>query len=181
MIEALSHFETQAVTSRNTSINGNKLPRAFTVVSEKFGWEPGTVNLDIGGGRYDNATEFLETYGVSNLVFDPYNRSVEHNQKVLEQVSGGGADTVTLSNVLCVISEREIQDKVLRLAHDSLKAFGTVYITLYEGDGSGAGRMTGKDQWQENRKLSDYLKQVKAVFGCAEMRWGMIWAIKEWR
>lgn len=169
----------QTITSKNTSINGIKIPKVFTLVSDRYGWEPDTVNLDIGGGRYDNATEYLAAKQVSNLVFDPYNRSEDHNQAILNALKNSGADTVTLSNVLCVIAEKDIQNQILHSAQHHLKPFGILYITLYEGDRSGVGRMTGKDQWQENRKLADYLEQVKAVFGSAEMRWGMIRAIKE--
>ena len=168
----------QNISSRNTSINGSRLPRVFSIVGTKLGWELDSVNLDIGGGRYNNATEYLAQIGVRNLIWDPYNRSEDHNAKIADYVSEELVDTVTLSNVLCVIAERRVQDSVLQMAYDVLKPFGSVYITVYEGDKSSEGRQTGPDQWQENRKLADYLDQVKSVFGEAEMRWGMIRAVK---
>lgn len=169
----------QSVTSKNTSINGNKLPKVFKLVESRYGWEPDSVNLDLGGGRYDNATEYLAERDVENLIFDPYNRSEDHNDAIMDRIETNQVDTVTLSNVLCVIPERFVQDLILHIAHKSLKPGGILYLTAYEGDKSGKGRNTGKDQWQENRKLADYAEQVNKVFGACEIKYGMIRAIRE--
>ena len=86
----------QEFTSENTSINSGKLPAVFNMVS----FEPGTINLDFGGGRFDNVAEYLTQYDVVNLVYDPYNRSKEHNREVIKTIrDAGGADTATCSNV----------------------------------------------------------------------------------
>lgn len=179
LLEKSDFVKDQSVTSKNTSINGNKLPKVFTLVESKYGWEPDTINLDIGGGRYDNATEYLKAYKVDNLIFDPFNRSEDHNNSVLSTLLERKADTVTLSNVLCVIPERDIQDRLLQMAFDHLRPGGILYLTVYEGDRTGNGRMTGKDQWQEHRRIRDYLGQVNRVFGVSEVKYGMIRAIKE--
>lgn len=172
-------FEGQTVTSKNTSINGNKLPKVFKLVEARYGWEPGSINLDLGGGRYDNATEYLKDFEVKNLILDPYNRSDEHNDSVIKEIESNPVDTVTLSNVLCVIQERFIQDLILQMAYNHLRPGGILYLTTYEGDRTGVGRRTGKDQWQENRKLADYVEQVSRVFGACEAKYGMIRAIRE--
>lgn len=174
-----NRFRHQSVTSKNTSINGSKLPKVFRLVESKYGWEPATTNLDIGGGRYDNASDFLSNLGVTNLIFDPFNRDVTHNNNVMKKVGHKKADTVTLSNVLCVIPEKDIQNQLIQMAYENLKPYGILYLTIYEGDGQGVGRMTGNDQWQEHRKLADYRGQVESVFGRCEIRYGMIRAIKE--
>ena len=44
----------------------------------------GSRNLDLGGGKYDIATDELASEGVSNLVFDPFNRSMKHNLEVVD-------------------------------------------------------------------------------------------------
>ena len=46
--------ESQKFTSAATSINKSKLPKGYTTVGKHFGWEKGTVHLDIGGGRNRN-------------------------------------------------------------------------------------------------------------------------------
>ena len=69
----------QKITSKDTSINKNVYPAVFNRVKD---WEEGTVNLDIGGGKYDTATDYLENFGVENLIYDPYNRDEEWNKDV---------------------------------------------------------------------------------------------------
>ena len=102
---------TQEYTSANTSINSVKLPAIFSMVNFK----PETINLDYGGGKFDNATTALEGKGVTNLIYDPYNRSSGHNKDVIDTVrKNGGADTVTCSNVLNVIKEPEARKAVIK-------------------------------------------------------------------
>lgn len=151
----------QKYSSAATSINSSKLPALFNMVD----FEEGSINLDYGGGRFDNVAEYLEKeYGATNLVYDKYNRSAEHNRSVLEQVrKNGGADTVTCSNVLNVIAEESERLAVLRNCKRYLKAGGNCYITVYEGNGSGEGRET-KAGYQLNRKTKDYEEEIKKVF-----------------
>lgn len=150
----------QKISSAATSINSSKLPAIFRMV--KF--QPDTLNLDYGGGRFDNAAEELAKINVTNLVYDPYNRSSEHNQDVLKQVrANGGADTVTISNVLNVIAEPEARQTVLRNAKKLVKSGGKVYITVYEGNKSGSGSET-KAGYQLNKDTKDYVDEISQVF-----------------
>ena len=124
----------QEFTSENTSINSGKLPAIFNMVH----FEPGTINIDYGGGKFDNVADYLTQYDVINLVYDPYNRSKEHNKEVLRTCkAAGGADTATCSNVLNVIKEPEVRKNVLENIKKIVKPTGTVYITVYEGSGKG--------------------------------------------
>ena len=157
---ALDMSKRQDKTSAATSINSAKLP----VLYGKVAFKTGTVNLDIGGGRFDNVTDFLATKGVKNYIYDPYNRSAEHNAAVAEATQEGQSDTVTISNVLNVIDSLDGRRQVLENAVDAVKPDGTVYITVYEGDGSGIARSTGKDQFQLNRKTADYVSEVQEYF-----------------
>lgn len=168
----------QLYSSADTSINDKKLPAVFTKVRLAGGWQSGTVNVDLGGGRFDNAVDALAEQGVESLVFDPFNRAPDHNRRVAERVANGGADTATISNVLNVIQESENRERLLLQAMDALKPGGTLYVTVYEGNGTGVGAQTSKG-WQENRKLRDYLDEVKQVFPDASMKGGMIIAKKE--
>lgn len=151
----------QQYSSAATSINSSKLPALFKMVD----FEEGSINLDYGGGKFDNVAEYLEdTYGATNLVYDKYNRSAEHNKEVLNQVrKNGGADTVTCSNVLNVIAEESERLAVLRNCKRYLKSGGTCYITVYEGSGSGEGSPT-KAGYQLNRKTKDYEDEIRKVF-----------------
>ena len=161
----------QTFTSANTSINKGKVPAVFT----KAWWKKGTVNLDLGGGKYDTATEYLHAREVANLVWDPYNRSEAENLSVMcILASRGGADSCTISNVLNVIDSAEARHELLNRAWDCTRYRAPIFITVYEGDRSGVGRQTGKDQWQNNRPLRDYLDEVKAVFPNATILKGMI-------
>lgn len=130
---------------------------------------PGSVNADIGGGRFDDATTFLADHGVTSLVYDPGNRSEAWNRRVLEQVEDGRADSATIANVLNVIPDPGVRAAVLRLAANVVRPGGPVFVGVYEGDGKGNGRETSKG-WQENRKLASYLPEVLAVFPDASIR-----------
>ena len=168
----------QSVGSAKTSINKGKLPVLFTTVKD---WKPGTVNLDLGGGQYDNATEYLKTLGVTSYILDKYNRSPEENARAAAATQEGQADTVTISNVLNAIREQSGRDEVLRNAVDAVKPDGTVYITVYEGapKNRGVGKYSQFDlevqsdgstkkvpiSWQENRLTSSYIPEVRAFFG----------------
>lgn len=81
--------DAQEFSSAATSINKAKLPTGYTIVHKKFGWKPETTHVDIGGGKFDNAVEFLKDLGVEAHVYDPFNRTPEHNQRVMERVSKG--------------------------------------------------------------------------------------------
>ena len=150
----------QEFTSENTSINSKKLPAIFNMVS----FEPGTVNIDYGGGKFDNVAEYLAQYDVINLVYDPYNRSKEHNSEVISLIrEHGGADTATCSNVLNVIKEPEVRLNVLKNIKKLVKPNGTVYITVYEGTGAGDSKPT-KSGYQLNKKTADYMDEIQQVF-----------------
>lgn len=171
--------ESQRFTSAATSINKSKLPKGYTAVGKHFGWEKGTTHLDIGGGRFDNAIEHLADHGVTAHVYDPYNRSEEHNTNAMSKAGNGQADTVSLFNVLNVIEEPEHHVNALRLAHSSLKPKGKLFVGVYEGDKSGKGKQTGKDAYQRNERLDAYLPTVQSVFPNAKIHKGVIHATKE--
>ena len=160
----------QEFTSENTSINSSKLPAIFKMIS----LEPGTINIDYGGGRFDNVADYLTQFDIINLVYDPYNRTKEHNSEVIRTVrKAGGADTATCSNVLNVIKEPEVRLNVLQNISKLVKPSGTVYITVYEGSGKGDEGPT-KSGYQLNRKTADYLEEIQQVFPNAERKGKLI-------
>jgi hypothetical protein len=160
----------QEITSQETSINEKKIPAVFNQVKE---WKEGTVNADIGGGRFDNVTDWLRDRGVENLIIDWFNRDRAFNEKNINRVRGGRADTATVSNVLNVIQEPEARDLVISQAADAIKPDGTAYFYIYEGKGDGVGRQTTKG-WQENRKTQTYIDEISQHFENVERRNQMI-------
>ena len=151
----------QEFSSAATSINGSKLPAIFKLVD----FHTNTLNLDYGGGKFDNATEYLKTLGVTNLIYDKFNRTAQHNQEVIRAVlENGGADTCTLSNVLNVIKEESIRHEILVNIYKLLKSDGILYITVFEGQ---PGQKEGptKSGYQLARKTSEYIDEVANVFG----------------
>ena len=164
----------QEYTSAKTSINGNKLPAVFKLVNFK----PNTVNLDYGGGKFDNATEYLANQNVTNLIYDPYNRTAEHNNKVIREIKkNGGADTATCSNVLNVIKEPKVRLNVLKNINKLVKPNGTVYITVYEGK-KGSVEGPTSSGYQLHRPTESYLEEIQTVFPDAKRKGKLIVAHK---
>jgi hypothetical protein len=166
----------QEYTSAKTSIK--QVPAGFKIVDKYFGWYQGTVNLDIGGGKYDLMTDVLKEKGVTNLVYDPYNRSVVHNVKIVYKISEMSVDTVTIFNVLNVIKEHDIQMDVIKLAYNSLKKGGMVFVrSTYKNPAKQSG-VTKSGTFQHYLTQEDYLEMIKEVFPEAKLKYGIIFAHK---
>jgi hypothetical protein len=120
----------------------------------------GDINLDYGGGKYDLGTNFLKQYGVTNLVYDKFSRSEEHNNKILQILKDRKADTVTLLNVINVIEDIDDRIFVIKDAYSHLKVGGYMLIMVYAGTKKKSG-LTKSKTWQENRKLSTYLPEIQ--------------------
>ena len=169
-------MHTQEYSSAKTSINSTKIPAVFKKVS----WIRGTINLDYGGGKYDTATVYLKTQGVANHIYDPFNRTHDENMRALTR---GPFDTVTCSNVLNVIFSVEDRVLALKVIRGMVKIGGKAYITVYEGDKSGETKVNEKkDSCQLNRRLKEYLSEVKMAFvgekDTITMKNGVITAIR---
>ena len=168
----------QTITSADTSINATKLPAAFTKLNKEGKFKKGSINMDIGGGRFDNANTLLQKNEATNVVYDPFNRSKEQNQQAVNKAAEGKSDTATINNVLNVIKDEVNQLRVLRQAQNALKPGGEVFVSVYEGSGTGVGKATTKG-YQQNKKLKDYMDTVKKVFPNATIKDGIIRAKKE--
>lgn len=156
----------QRYTSRGTSINRRR-PAIYTkLMKAGIRFERETA-IDYGCGRY------FDDYGLPKTVvgYDPY------NGKGNEDLLDGFYDVAICSNVLNVIAEPEVREDIL---FDLARIAETVYITVYEGDKSGKGKPSGKDSWQENRRLRDYLPEVEDVFSEVTIKNGVIIARWPW-
>lgn len=143
----------QKYRSAKTSINSAKLPAIYNLRANSL---RDREIIDIGGGKYDIAKEWGKENGASVNIYDPYNRSEEENERVLDKER---YDVSILSNVLNVICESDIRKDLILLA---VEKSPVVFITVYEGDGSGVGRESQDDCWQENRKTKDYVEEIRS-------------------
>jgi hypothetical protein len=116
----------QNFTSKGTSINCSKLPRAY-----RFAIPAGAVVVDYGCGRY---TEHLQRSAIERgwtwYGFDPFNRTAAENGPAVDVLQSRTADYVICSNVLNVIDS------------------DAAVFTVYEGNGTGTGKQTGPDAFQ---------------------------------
>lgn len=148
----------QAITSAKTSIM--QIPALFKHKAVVFG----KTNIDIGGGRFDLAKNYLAERGTKSMIFDPYNRSAQENSETLAFLqSGKRADTATCANVLNVIAEPAARSNVILEAAKAIKPDGTAYFMVYEGNGTGVGKQTSSG-WQNNRMTADYVDEIRRWF-----------------
>lgn len=166
----------QEYSSAKSSIK--QIPMGFGIVNKVFGWQPNTVNLDIGGGKYDLMTEKLKEKNVTNLIYDPYNRSEEENNLVLLQSIPCIVDTVTIFNVLNVIKEHENQIEALRLAYKALKCGGYLYVRSTYMNKLKRSAVTKSGTFQHYLTMSDYLLIIREIFPLAQLKYGLIYSIK---
>lgn len=139
----------QKYTSADTSINSKKKPAIYRMIKNRV--DENTQVLDYGCGKYFDNYELSDNYSG----YDPYNRD---DKSVLDKKY----DVVLCSNVLNVIMELEQRIDLL----NTLKGLADkVFITVYEGNGSGKGKVTKKDCYQLNRKRGDYIPELVSVFG----------------
>jgi len=144
--------QASAKTSRNI------IPSAFKA------FDVGQVNLDFGGGKYDTATEFLKEKNVTNLVFDPFNRSKEHNTLIMSQVIVNGCDSITCLNVLNVIplTERLQVYKHIKMILETTRCKKVIF-QMYAGNGTGIEQFTNGVN-QNNLRLTHYFTELLEHF-----------------
>lgn len=167
--------------------NPMRLPSVFNKINKlskrdnKYVLRNGTINLDYGSGKYDNITTELAKQGITNVSYDPYNRSEQHNKNVINFLSQHPADTVTCSNVLNIIENEEIRKSIYYNIFSSLKNGGIAYFHVSEGDRSGVPVIL-KDYniFQANRRLSFYYYEISDlnIFSIVEKKGGLIIAFK---
>ena len=128
--------------------------------------KPNTKNFDNGGGKYDDNTKYIfEKYKVINYVYDPFSRSFEHNQQIIKDVCLSVFDTSTSNSVLNVIDTREARLHHIKLSYTSLKKNGIAYFKTWFGNKSGKEGKDVNQQFQHNKKINWYLKEIQEVFG----------------
>lgn len=170
LTNALTSAPVQEFDSADTSINSGKLPTVYS----KLEFANGCTVLNYGGGKFNNTIEFGNANGFTDLIFDPFNRTVKWNAAVVKSISEKGVDLAILSNVLNVIKEVDVRGFVLSVLANTLDENKPLFITVYEGDRTGYGRQTSRSAWQENRKLKEYLAEVQKHFTHVKTRYNTI-------
>lgn len=170
LTNALTSAPVQEFNSADTSINSGKLPTVYG----KLEFPAGCTALNYGGGKFNNTIDFGKVNGFTDLVFDPFNRTVEWNSRVIATVYKNGVNLAILSNVLNVIKEATVRGFVLDVLANTLGENKPLFVTVYEGDRTGNGRQTSKSAWQENRKLKEYTAEVKEHFAHVKTRYNTI-------
>lgn len=164
----------QEYDSKLTSINSSQLPKTVKFVEKLL--QPGQQWLDIGGGRFDNSVEYFKKSDVELLVYDPFNRSPEHNSQVVKKVTQQKCDGVMCNNVLNVIAEKTNRKQVIQQAFEAVKENGFVFFLTYEGNKTGEAKITKQTKesncFQMNQKTEFYLDEIKEVFGKSVYRKG---------
>jgi hypothetical protein len=163
--------DNQSVTSEATSRgNANRAPATYKIVQSRDGWEPGTLNADIGSGPFPHMTEALRQSGVENVMWDPFGLDSETNNRAAERFRGGKADTVTVNNVLNIMKKRD-REATIKRASDALKPDGTAYFYVYVPTGAdGKWRQTGKNQGQTYMKAEAYIPEIEKYFAQVERK-----------
>ena len=157
-------YPEQLYDSADTSINVSKKPAGYNELKKRGEIKYGDVIVDIGGGRFDNLVEDAAEEGATVKVYDPFNRTPEHNAAVVDSVKDGQADMAMSHNVLNVIQEDKNIIDIAVQAENAIKPNGKAHFSVYEGDGKGVGKVTTKG-YQRNEKTQAYVPLIEQVFG----------------
>lgn len=148
----------QKYSSKDTSIN------TVNKVYKSYDFPENSLILDYGGGKYDSNKKYMCDKNNSKVViYDKYNREIEHNNNVLEYCKQNVPDFIVCSNVLNVIMEDEIIDYICRDISDYCRENTIIIFSIYECDKSGIGKVTTKG-YQRNQRTCDYLSFIKKYF-----------------
>ena len=127
---------------------------------KKIDWEPESFNLDIGGGAYEVATEWLAERGVTNLVIDKFNRSLYHNHLMRLKTYNLELSSITLANVLNVIQGQMHRIKLLEEVFEYYSEHRCpVYISCYNATGQ-----PSASECQTCMSLTEYIPEIESVF-----------------
>jgi len=168
----------QKITSAATSLK--QVPAILRLIDKDckdpaMFWDRNDVVLDYGGGKYDELTSALAERRVANMIYDPYNRTEDHNNRIREALTNEGADVALCSNVLNVVRESEARREILRDIKRMIKPDAFVIFTVYEGNKSSRGRKTSKG-WQANRPTRNYAREIKKEFRSVKVLGKLIYA-----
>jgi hypothetical protein len=160
----------QKISSAGTSISSiNKIYKLLP----QLGYEKETIILDYGCGKYNKNKEEAEKHGYRWFGYDPYNRSEEENNLTSKLMKLVKPHVIVCSNVCNVIQEDSALMNVLNQIYNYASEDTDIYITIYEGDKSGVGKVTTKG-YQRNEKVSSYKDYICEFFDILEVKGNII-------
>ncbi|CDR33417.1 hypothetical protein [Criblamydia sequanensis] len=134
------------------------------------GYASGVRVVDIGGGEHDyNKAYCLHKYFTSLSILDPFMRTAEHNNLVLQEAKLKPFDSCTSISVLNVINLIKSRMEHIKLCKSVVKECGKVFFKVWPGDGSGIEKVNA-NCFQSNRTLETYLDEIKKVFGSKNVK-----------
>jgi len=143
--------------SLKTSIK--QTPALFKLIDQKHGWEKGTINLDIGAGKFFEASKYLEDRGVYNIKYDINLLTADTVLGILTKIE---PTTATIANVLNVIPKRSDRIKLLEFVDKQIYLTSNNFIGISVYAGNGSKKRSG---FQNNKPLSAYISEIEEVFG----------------
>ena len=153
----------QKYTSANTSLN--QIPCVHKYIDYE---SVGTI-LDYGCGKYTKFKEFIEGKGIKYFGYDPYHKSPEENSAALECTP----NLIVCCNVLNVIDSEVAIEELL----EQISSFGCpVIFSVYEGNGTGIGKVSKKDCYQRNMKAKNYIPIISQFFREVNRKGNVIFA-----
>lgn len=140
-----------------------QIPAAYTE-PELASVYRGAKNLDYGGGRFEDATEYLWLkHSCLNLVYDPHCRTAAHNIDVIRNLDfDGSIRVISCLNVLNVLLEKNDRDQVLeaiKYLADSYPTVEQLVFQVYTKDSTdtpSASQLNKKPEW--------YFQEIEAAF-----------------
>ena len=188
-IEKTMSNEVQEITSADTSINSESIPVVFSTLAEKANklniTLENSVVFDTGCGKYPEIiADFFKTSNTDYVGRDKFNQPENVNNSWVDNCKAAGSVGLnrifTSSNVMNVIKGENFRIAYLQDIMQYMKPGEKLYITVYDGDRSGVGRITKTEDgipkcWQVNRKYKDYIPEcMKAGFTSVTPKYNML-------
>lgn len=149
----------QTITSKNTALN--QIAKTFTEKKYSDLFKDAIV-LDYGCGKGMSRMYCLKALQANSWYgYDKYHEPYTDMETISEFIravqDGNKKAVITVNNVLNVLQDREA---IREIFHFTLRMVSllncTVIFKIYEGNGTGNGKITKKDCYQRNEKTAVY-------------------------
>ena len=187
----------QKYSSKNTSVNTIRLPAVYNKVDWSRYTHPidNWCVIDFGCGRIETqrliSKKLRENKITQFYPYDPHHKCIVSQKQYRYNAFDPDRNKVVIcSNVLNVIDDDDALQNIISalcnmiVAKDSKGVYRMqpCYISVYEGNKTGTGRMTKQDCWQRNERINVYLKKfndyIKEKYGHSSdfftIKYGMI-------
>ncbi|MDK9790681.1 hypothetical protein [Vibrio sp. D431a] len=152
----------QSLSSKNTSINSSRLPKAISYLLKGKDLK-GYKVFDFGCGKFSNSESAIVEAGGDYIPYDPYNLPHATNIASMRRAYNEQIMYVVCSNVLNVIREDRALEETLERLVDLLIHQNNceLIVTIYEGNKTSIGAITRTDQYQRNEPISFYKEKFQ--------------------